>query len=111
MILLVDSGNTALKWAFVKAGKMTEMSKIARRSADVAALLSEKINPKDGNKVHSIFISNVAGASVEKELTSWCHTTFQIQPVFATVSKKFNGLVKIGRASCRERGWIKGFAD
>jgi len=93
MILLIDSGNTAIKWAFVIDEQFQEMSRLIPSSENLAEQLHRITTSKQNNKVQAIYISNVAGVNREKELSAWCLEVYQIEPVYAFVSHEFNGLV------------------
>ena len=93
MILLIDSGNTALKYASLKNGQISEMSRIMRPNDCISEPLECLLSTLEGAHIKSVYISNVAGKAIEKQLTQWCQKTFQIAPHYAFVSKGFSGLV------------------
>jgi len=93
MHLLIDSGNTALKWAFAQDGQLLPMSKFIVSPENLSEQLQAIANSQEINKVRAVYISNVAGATRQKQLTDWCKEAYQIAPTYAFVAKEFNGLV------------------
>lgn len=93
MILLIDSGNTALKWTFVKNDQFLPMSRLLVSDENLHKQLNEIGQSQAPDQVQAVVISNVAGINREKAITDWCRATYQVDPIYAYVDKAFNGLV------------------
>jgi len=93
MNLLIDSGNTALKWAFVQDAQLLPMSKLIVSPEDLPEQLQTIANSQENNNVRTVYISNVAGIKRQKQLTDWCKDAYQIDPIYAFAGNEFNGLV------------------
>jgi len=93
MNLLIDSGNTALKWALVQDGQLLPASRLIVLATNLSEQLQTIANSQESNEVKAIYISNVAGVNRQEQLTRWCRDTYQKDPIYAVVTKEFNGLV------------------
>lgn len=64
--LLIDRGNTCLKWQLIEARECIQQG-VANKDDDLNAVFSEL----DREKILSIWVSSVANAVFEKELQQW----------------------------------------
>ncbi len=83
-ILLIDIGNTRLKWALLKNEKMIEKNIFSWQENKLEATLGEHWEQLE--KPEAIYVSNVAGDVIRTIISQWCLAKWQITPIFATVS-------------------------
>jgi len=89
-MLLIDVGNSRLKWCFYESVQAaSECSSHDYLKDNVASLL---VNVLGDVKPQSVWISCVAGESLEKQLTSWFLKYWKITPVFAQTQASSMGL-------------------
>ena len=93
MYLLIDSGNTALKWSFVQDEQLSPMSSLIVSPEKISEQLQAIVSSQEKSKVKRVFVSNVAGANRQNEISNWCRNTYRIDPIYAFVGEEFNGLV------------------
>jgi type III pantothenate kinase len=89
MILLLDIGNTRIKWARLEGGKMGRMD--GRVHAD------EQLNQAlfaafEGPAPRRVVVCNVAGPLVGKALSDFCQERFQLKPEFLIASPSRGGV-------------------
>jgi type III pantothenate kinase len=87
--LLVDIGNSDIKWAPYR--QALEPGGVIR----LAPSPGESLKPVWGKleKPQGVYVSNVAGDAVAEEITRYCLDNWSVEPVFLTVSRECNGLV------------------
>jgi type III pantothenate kinase len=90
-MLLIDIGNSAIKWTIESDGKLQDMSTFIYAQDELDSLLNENISIRQ--KLTRIYISNVAGKGVENILLNWCQRKYKLTPTFAYASKQACGLV------------------
>ena len=69
MMLLVDVGNTAIKWGFCKAGELVAADRFVHRNSSLGEQLTRNwtaLQPPD-----EVFIANVAGEQLAEALSVW----------------------------------------
>jgi type III pantothenate kinase len=88
MKLLVDIGNTRVKWATLEKGDPIESQHFTRKKTSIkSSLTSEWKTLKD---IDSIHVSNVAGDKIAQQLTEWTEKKWQLTPTFVkSESKRF----------------------
>ena len=90
MILVIDVGNTRLKWAWLTSTGLSDQQAIVHRQAEpgmwTAALFDS------GQKPARVLVSNVAGATMAKTLTQLSQKTFHVEVEFVTAGREFRGL-------------------
>jgi type III pantothenate kinase len=90
MILLIDVGNTRLKWAWLTNTGLSDQQAIVHRDAKpgtwTAALFAS------GQKPTRVLVSNVAGPAMAKMLTQLAKRTFGVKIEFVTAARQFHGL-------------------
>ena len=89
-ILLVDIGNTRIKWCVSDSDGRDEQSLFVWHEADLEAELDLHWGSLD--KPESIAVSNVAGETVEAIISNWCEIYWKVQPYYAQVDKEYSGL-------------------
>lgn len=99
MILLLDIGNTRLKYSFWSqndgaVGQLTEQVAIVHNNHIMEvlgnALLKDKNQQTD---ISRVLVSNVAGKVIEQDVISACQRFLNLQPEFAQTRKNYKGLV------------------
>lgn len=90
MILLIDVGNTRLKWAWLDSGglsdQQTAVHRKAKRALWTAALFESE------RKATRVLVSNVAGSAMARTLTRLTKKKFRIRAEFVTATARFDGL-------------------
>lgn len=90
MILLLDVGNTRMKWATLEAGTLISGGSITHAGQDLAALADAAwrvLPPPD-----RIVVSNVAGPTFAAALREWTRASWNIEPYFVIAPPKGWGL-------------------
>ena len=72
MILLVDAGNSRIKWALASDGKLHGHGAFPWRGASVGTLLNQHWRKLEN--IQRVFIANVGGASLRTALGDWVQT-------------------------------------
>lgn len=91
--LLIDIGNSRIKWATVNRGKLHPGGSVPRPASDddlaacVAPLWAED------NKPRAIVVSNVAGPAFATALSKWCENRWQVSPRFITAEQSAHGVI------------------
>lgn len=75
--LIIDRGNTALKWQVLKAGVVHEQGRALN-----SVPLVDVLQPLTGVRFTSIYVSNVGSVDFCKQLTEWAAEHHQLPPVF-----------------------------
>ena len=90
MILVIDVGNTRLKWAWLTSTGLSDQQAIVHREAKpglwTAALF------ESGQKPTRMLVSNVAGPAMAKTLTQLAKKLFHVNVEFVTAAQEFHGL-------------------
>ena len=89
MILVIDVGNTRLKWAWLTSTGLSDQQAIVHREAKpglwTAALFESSQKPA------RVLVSNVAGPAMAKTLTQLAKKTFNVNVEFVTAAQEFHG--------------------
>ena len=93
MRLLIDIGNTAIKWAIESDGKLQPMNRFSYTADKIQKQLQSNFSQIDFYKITKILVSNVAGSKIKVTITDWAKETIQLSPQFAQVTNRANGLV------------------
>jgi len=89
--LLVDVGNTRIKWGTLRDGRIADLGDRAHGGrADVAA--TAVLKAMRGFEFSRIAVSNVAGAGFELKLGNALSARFGIKPLFAHVGRRKLGV-------------------
>lgn len=90
MILVIDVGNTRLKWAWLTNTGLSDQQAVVHRDAKpglwTSALFETKQRPS------RVLVSNVAGPKMAKTLTRLAKKVFKIEVEFVTAHQQFDGL-------------------
>lgn len=90
MKLLVDIGNTSVKWATLEQGVPIESQSFAHNKTSIkTSLTSEWKTLKD---IDAIYVANVAGDKIAQQLTQWAEKKWQLMPNFITSEEKRFGV-------------------
>ena len=91
MILVIDVGNTRLKWAWLTSTGLSDQQAVVHRDAKpgiwTAALFDSDHRPS------RVLVSNVAGPDMAKTLTKLGKKTFRVDVEFVTATPEYHGLV------------------
>jgi len=91
MILVIDVGNTRLKWAWLTSTGLSDQQAVIHRDAKpgiwTAALF------QSGRRASRVLVSNVAGPAMARLLTKYSKKAFRVVPEFVTATAEHNGLV------------------
>jgi type III pantothenate kinase len=90
MILLIDVGNTRLKWAWLTSTGLSDQQAVVHRDAKpglwTSALFESEQRPS------RVLVSNVAGPVMAKTLTRLAKKVFRVEAEFITAAQEFQGL-------------------
>jgi type III pantothenate kinase len=91
MILVIDVGNTRLKWAWLTSTGLSDQQAVVHRDAKpgmwTAALF------ESGQIPSRVLVSNVAGAGMAKMLIRQSQKLFGVEVEFITATPEFHGLI------------------
>lgn len=82
-VLLVDIGNTRLKWALLEDDHKINHNLFPWQPETLEDLLDQQWRQFEAP--HSVYISNVAGDAVSHVLNGWCQGNWHLEPVYAEV--------------------------
>ena len=83
-MLLVDIGNTSIKWGSCKAGELVTTDRFVHRDSRVTEQLTRywtSLQLPD-----EVFIANVAGEQLAEALTAWTQQQWSLTPRFASTT-------------------------
>src|SRR5690606_21554095 len=87
MILLLDVGNTRIKWATVDdAGTMTLGRSLQHAGRDVPSVAEDAWHSLP--RPERVIVSNVAGPGFKGEFRAWAQGTWEIEPHFIVAQPK-----------------------
>jgi len=90
MNLLVDAGNSWIKWALASGQRLETRGKFRHRDDDPAQLAEQawgRLSPPA-----RMLVSNVAGAALADGLSAWAVRHWQLQPVFLRAGREAAGV-------------------
>jgi type III pantothenate kinase len=90
MILVIDVGNTRLKWAWLTSTGLSDQQAIVHRDAKPGIWTTALF--ESGQKPRRVLVSNVAGPAMAKALTRLAKKKFQLDIEFVTAAREFHGL-------------------
>lgn len=90
MILVVDIGNTRIKWACAQGHALSGHAAAIHAGRPLAQIWSSI--GKDAPRPERIVASNVAGTAVAESLRAYCRQQFKLVPEFITPSPKAAGV-------------------
>jgi type III pantothenate kinase len=90
MILVIDVGNTRLKWAWLTTTGLSDQQAIVHREAKPGIWRAALFD--SGQKPTRVLASNVAGPIMAKTLTQLAKKKFDVDIEFVTAGQEFQGL-------------------
>jgi type III pantothenate kinase len=90
MILVIDVGNTRLKWAWLTSTGLSDQQAILHRGAKPGMWRAALF--ESGQKPTRVLCSNVAGLKMAKTLSRLAKKTFRIEVEIITAAAEFQGL-------------------
>jgi len=84
MMLLVDAGNTALKWGLYEGGEFIAADRMVHRGHEITEQLTRywtSLQPPD-----EVFVANVAGEPLAHALSDWTRQHWSLIPRFASTT-------------------------
>lgn len=90
MILLVDIGNSQIKWTTIQSKVLADSRYFSRPKTGIKAALNKAWKSLDD--IEAVFVSNVAGDKIAAQLTEWIDKQWQLTPVFVQSEKRRFGV-------------------
>jgi type III pantothenate kinase len=90
MILVIDVGNTRLKWAWLTSTGLSDQQAVVHRDAKPGIWTTALF--KTGQRPRRVLVSNVAGPVMAKTLARLTKRNFRVDVEFVTASREFHGL-------------------
>ncbi len=90
MILVIDVGNTRLKWAWLSSTGLSDQQAVVHRDAKPGIWTTALF--ESGQRPRRVLVSNVAGPVMAKTLTRLTKKVFRVAPEFVTAAQEFQGL-------------------
>ncbi len=90
MKLLIDIGNSRIKWTTLDSGRFTESHSFDRKKTGIKTSFTNEW--KELADIDAIFVSNVGGDKVAEHLTDWSEKKWQLTPKFITSEQKRFGV-------------------
>ncbi len=90
MKLLVDIGNSRVKWACLKRGPL-QTHAFARSKTGIKASLTR--HWRDLADIDAVYVSNVAGPHIAHDFTQWCEQHWSVSPTFIQAEAKKFGVI------------------
>lgn|SRR5579859_52522 len=90
MILVIDVGNTRLKWAWLTDKGLSDQQAVVHRDAKPGIWTSALF--ASGQKPSRVLVSNVAGPVMAKTLTRLAKKAFHVNIEFITAAREYHGL-------------------
>lgn len=84
MKLLLDIGNTRIKWALLNGDELSAQQALAHQGLNAAQLRERVLQPCGA--VHQVFVANVAGNHLARLVKEAVDACWGIEPVFATTA-------------------------
>lgn len=90
MILVIDVGNTRLKWAWLTSTGLSDQQAVVHRHAQPGIWTSALF--ESGQKPTRVLVANVAGPAMAKTLTHLTRQQFGVKVEFIKAAQEFQGL-------------------
>ena len=90
MILVIDAGNTRLKWAWLTSTGLSDQQAVVHRDAKPGIWTTTLF--ESGQRPSRVLVSNVAGPLMAKTLTRLTKKVFRVKIEFVTASHEYHGL-------------------
>lgn len=90
MSLLIDIGNSRIKWSELQDGRLSQMHAAVYDQGDVGDWCAAHLagRPQPG----AVLVSNVAGITVAGALSAWCRDHWRLTPWFARTEIRAGGV-------------------
>ena len=89
-MMLLDVGNTTLRWAFRDGGELAGQGGVVHRGHDMQDLIGQAWAGLEAPD--SMAVSNVAGRPVQDAITHWADEHWNLQPVFVRTGERAAGV-------------------
>ena len=90
MKLLVDIGNSRVKWTTMDNSGLNESQSFDRNKSGIKASLNKVW--KTLSEIESVYVANVAGEKIAAQLTEWTEKQWNLTPKFIQAEKKHFGV-------------------
>jgi len=90
MVLVIDVGNTRLKWAWLTSTGLSDQQAVVHRDAKAALWTAALF--ESGQRPTRVLVSNVAGRAMAKTLTRLAKKIYQVDVEFVTAAQSYHGL-------------------
>ena len=90
MNLLIDIGNSRIKWATLDDKELSASAFLERKTTGLKTQLNKAWKPL--KNIEAVWVSNVAGEKVALQLTDWCEKNWQMTPNFISAEAKRFGV-------------------
>src|SRR6201996_3415640 len=91
MILVIDVGNTRLKWAWLTSTGLSDQQAVVHRDAKPGLWTTALF--ESGQRPSRVLVSNVAGPEMAKTLSKLTKKTFHVEVEFVSAVPEYHGLV------------------
>ena len=89
-ILLIDMGNSSLKWAWFGGDELTSVQSVQHRATSVTTVAQEWW--QDGPRPARIVVASVVGPEVEESLHAWLLRQWSCEPTFIQATAQAMGV-------------------
>src|ERR1700724_4581060 len=105
MILVIDVGNTRLKWAWLTSTGLSDQQAVVHRDAKPGIWTTALFD--SGQRPRPVLVSNVAGPVMAKTLSRLAKKVFHVDIEFVTAAPEYHGLTNgyLGPSLSREQRW------
>ncbi len=90
MIVLVDIGNSQIKWTTIQSKVLADSQHFSRPKTGIKAALNKAW--KSLEDIEAVFVSNVASDKIAAQLTEWIDKQWKLTPVFVQSEKRRFGV-------------------
>jgi type III pantothenate kinase len=89
-MMLLDVGNTTLKWAFHENGKLTGRGSFVHRDRQLAGLVERAWG--EWPAPPGLAVANVAGRAAQEAITRWAGERWELEPMFVRTTAAAAGV-------------------
>src|ERR1700674_2784749 len=90
MILVIDVGNTRLKWAWLTSTGLSDQQAVVHRDAKPGIWTNALF--ESGQRPRRVLVANVAGPAMAKKLAGLTKKVFRVNIEFVTAAEQYHGL-------------------
>ena len=101
MNLLLDIGNTRVKWAQENNNSLESYNACTYEQDNISGDLYSSLH--NMSRPSRVFVSNVAGEKIANELSAFLHNTWSVSPTFLEVASRAAGVTN-AYDECRQLG-------